>query len=118
MLTRPRILLHVEGALILALSVYAYHRMQGRWLVFALLLLVPDVSMLGYLANVRIGAACYNFVHTLSLPLVLMVAAHLGNYPAYLAGLVIWTAHIGMDRMMGYGLKYPTQFKDTHLQHV
>jgi hypothetical protein len=83
-----------------------------------ILFLVPDVSMLGYRAGHRIGAACYNAVHTLTLPAVLAAYGLLGD--ARLAVLVslIWFAHIAMDRALGFGLKYPGGFKDTHLQHL
>jgi hypothetical protein len=118
MLTKPRWLLHLEGACILALAVVVYHAGHFRWWMFAALLLAPDLAMLGYLANVKIGAALYNLVHTEAGPvllLVLCVAVPLLGLEPY---ALIWLAHLGMDRMLGYGLKYPTRFKDTHLQHV
>ena len=74
--------------------------------------------MLGYLANVRLGAAIYNLVHTDTWPLLLGAAAVFEHWNNALLFSLIWTAHIGLDRMLGYGLKYPTFFKDTHLQHV
>jgi hypothetical protein len=118
MLTKPRWLLHLEGACILALAVVVYHAGHFRWWMFAVLLFAPDLAMFGYLANVKIGAALYNLVHTEAGPvllLVLCVAVPLLWLEPY---ALIWLAHLGMDRMLGYGLKYPTRFKDTHLQHV
>ncbi len=111
----PRPLLHLEGAAVFALSIFAYHWNHASWLQFALLFLLPDVSMLGYLVSTRIGAIAYNTVHTYIGPLALagysFASAHQVLFPLSL----IWIAHIGFDRMLGYGLKYPTRFKDTHL---
>jgi Domain of unknown function (DUF4260) len=118
MLTKPRWLLHLEGACILVLTVALYRAGHfGCW-TFAALLLAPDLAMLGYLANAKIGAALYNLVHTEAGPILLLlvcVAVPLSGLQPY---ALIWLAHLGMDRMLGYGLKYPTRFKDTHLQHV
>ena len=74
--------------------------------------------MLGYLANSRIGAALYNFGHTLLTPGVLLAVGLPAAKPRFVPVVLIWTAHIGFDRLLCYGLKYPTHFKDTHLQHV
>jgi len=74
--------------------------------------------MLGYLVNARMGAAVYNLVHTTTLPLFFVAFALLSKQLTLLPYLLIWLAHIGIDRMLGYGLKYPANFKDTHLQHV
>jgi len=112
------ILLRVEGVSVLGLSAFFYHESHASWILFALLFLVPDLFMLGYLVNTRVGAAAYNLVHTLFVPGGLIIAAILASRSQLLPFLLIWTAHIGFDRMLGYGLKYPTRFKDTHLQHV
>ncbi len=85
---------------------------------FALLFLVPDLSLAGYAFSVRFGTALYNTVHTYTGPLVLAGIAIFGARPVMLLYALIWTAHIGMDRLVGFGLKYPTRFQDTHLQHV
>lgn len=82
---------------------------------FALLLLAPDPSILGYAGGPRVGAAVYNLFHAYPLPAVLGAFGLLGGSPLGLAVALVWFAHIGMDRMMGYGLKYPTEFGDTHL---
>ena len=76
---------------------------------------MPDVSMVGYLANARIGAAVYNAVHTYLLPLLLGVYSVSTDHRTPLLLALIWLAHIGLDRMLGFGLKCPTEFKDTHL---
>jgi hypothetical protein len=118
MLTKPRILLHLEGAAILFLSVFFYRTTHASWLVFALLFLAPDLFMFGYLINARRGAEFYNLVHTTTPPLFFIAFALLSKQLMLLPYLLIWLAHIGIDRMLGYGLKYPANFKDTHLQHV
>ena len=71
--------------------------------------------MLGYLVNVRTGAMTYNAVHSYAAPLLLAAYSLLTNRSLLLALSIIWIAHIGFDRMLGYGLKYPTRFRDTHL---
>jgi hypothetical protein len=111
----PKPLLHLEGAGVFIATLIAYQRSHGSWLLFALLFLVPDVSMIGYLINARIGALAYNAIHTYVGPLALggyslFTGEHL---PMLLA--LIWISHVGFDRILGFGLKYPSRFKDTHL---
>jgi hypothetical protein len=118
MLTKPRWLLHLEGASILALTLYFFHVEHYRWWLFALLFFSPDLFMLGYLKDARWGSAAYNLVHTLVGPILLLAVALLLPAAPCIPCALIWVAHIGFDRMLGYGLKYPTFFKDTHLQHV
>jgi hypothetical protein len=118
MLTKPRWLLHLEGASILWLASYFYYSSHFSWWLFALLFLTPDLFMLGYLKNVKWGSMAYNFAHTLTLPALLLAVAFLFPVYQFFPFALIWIAHIGFDRMLGYGLKYPTFFKDTHLQHV
>jgi hypothetical protein len=118
MFTKPGILLRVEGAFVLALSLFCYWSTGARWWIFVALFLWPDLFMLGYLVSVRAGSAMYNFVHTYTFPLALAGVA-LSQHDARLwAFALIWFAHIGADRALGYGLKYPTFFKDTHLLRV
>ena len=118
MLNKPGVLLRLEGVLLLLASLLAYHQLSGNWILFALLLLVPDIFMLGYLLNVRIGAVIYNIGHTLAVPLIVGTIAAATQMYALLPFVCIWSAHIAMDRTLGYGLKYPTYFRDTHLQRV
>ena len=116
--TLPPVLLRIEGATVLALSVLLYALSEGSWLLFVLLFLVPDVSMLGYLARSRVGAASYNLFHTYATPGLLAALGLLtGSHPVVSVALV-WFAHIGFDRMVGFGLKYPTGFFDTHLHRL
>jgi hypothetical protein len=117
-LTHPGILLRAEGFVVLTASFAAYHELRGSWLLFILLFFWPDLFMLGYLANVGLGASLYNLVHTYVGPLLLGAAAVFEQWPTTLLFALIWSAHIGFDRMLGYGLKYPTSFKDTHLRRV
>ena len=118
MLTKPSVLIRLEGAVVTALSIFIYGQDQFSWILFAVLFLAPDLSMLGYVANVRIGAAIYNFVHTFLAPGLLVAIAIFASKHLLLPLALIWIAHIGFDRMLGFGLKYPTHFKDTHLQHL
>jgi len=83
--------------------------------MFAGLLLTPDLAMLPYLLNPRIGSVSYNVVHSYLLPLGLATVTIIAHRLGILPILLIWTAHIGLDRFLGYGLKYPTAFSDTHL---
>jgi hypothetical protein len=118
MLTRPSILLHLEEALLLILTLFAYQHLHASWILFAILFLTPDLFMLGYIINSKIGAAAYNLAHTLTIPLALLLASYILHWHLAAELALIWTAHIALDRLLGYGLKYPTFFKDTHLQHI
>src|SRR5579863_197291 len=118
MLSKPGVLLRVEGGIVLAFSVFLYWQAHPGWLLFAVLFLAPDLSMLGYLRNVRVGAAVYNAVHALTVPLLFLLYAVATKRLLPVPYALIWAAHIGMDRLLGFGLKYPTHFKDTHLQHT
>jgi hypothetical protein len=118
MLTRPSALLRSEESVLLLLTLFAYQYLHYSWLLFAILFLTPDLFMLGYLVNVRVGAAIYNLAHTLTPPLALLFISYLQRWHLAPAVALIWTAHIAFDRLLGYGLKYPTYFKDTHLQHI
>jgi len=95
-----------------------YRQSQGGWLWFALLFLVPDISMLGYFAGKKLGSALYNSVHTYTAPLLAFSILWFSGRTSHLWIVLIWLAHVGFDRMLGYGLKYETAFKDTHLQRV
>ncbi|SFS10668.1 protein of unknown function [Granulicella pectinivorans] len=120
MLTRPALLIRLEAAAILVVTLVAYHHLQASagWFRFAILFLTPDLFMLGYLANPRFGSALYNLGHTVWVPLLLALYAWNAEREATLAVALIWISHIAFDRVLGYGLKYPTYFKDTHLQHL
>lgn len=112
----PRVLLRLEGAAVLALAAAAYgHLGAAGWGVFAACFLAPDLAFLGYLAGPRVGAAAYNATHSyLGAALLGATGVALGA-PTAIALALIWTAHVGFDRMMGYGLKYASAFGHTHL---
>ena len=90
----------------------------SSWLLFAALLLVPDVSFAAYLAGPRVGALCYNLVHTTIGPIALWVVGSIVASPVSFAVALIWLAHIGIDRALGYGLKYDAGFGFTHLGRI
>lgn len=113
--TWPRRLLQVEGAAIFASSIWAYSRSSQSWWAFAGGLLLPDLGMVGYLANTVAGAAFYNAVHTETPPILLLCTGFARSDARFTGVALIWLAHIGMDRMLGYGLKYGTGFGHTHL---
>jgi len=105
----------LEGLALLAVAVLAYARFGEGWLLFAVLFLAPDLSVLCYLAGPRVGAWAYNLAHSLIGPLLLAATGGLtgGGLPVALA--LIWLAHVGFDRALGYGLKSPDSFGVTHL---
>ena len=115
---KPKLLLPIEGAAVLFAACILYHRSHASWLWFALLFFTPDVFMLGYLINKRLGATVYNFGHTYIAPFVLFSALWIARARSFTWLPLIWLAHIGFDRLIGYGLKYETAFNDTHLQRV
>lgn len=114
----PKALLHAEGLAVLAAACAVYRHYAFSWLLFAALFLAPDLLMIGYLFGVKSGACIYNLGHTYVAPLALVAVGYLGDWPRLLPLGVIWAAHIGFDRFLGYGLKYETTFKDTHLNRV
>jgi hypothetical protein len=101
-------------AFLLATYLYADH--GGSWVVFGVLFFAPDASFAGYLVGPRIGAALYNVAHSYVGPLIL--AAVLLSAGTGLPFALVWAAHIGFDRTLGYGLKYPSAFGDTHLGRI
>jgi hypothetical protein len=114
----PVVLLHAEGLAVLISAIAVYAHLRGNAWLFVLLLFTPDVFMLGYLKNVQLGSIIYNIGHTYIVPIVVLaIALYAESFLGVQIG-IIWFAHIGLDRLMGYGLKYPTNFKDTHLQRV
>jgi hypothetical protein len=112
------LVLRLEWLAALAAAVIAYGWLDFSWLLFALLILAPDLSMLGYLAGPRAGAISYNAVHMLLAPALLALLSWWLALPLLTALAVILLAHIAADRALGYGLKYATGFKDTHLGRI
>jgi hypothetical protein len=97
----------LEGAAALgaALLLYAHH--GESWTLFALLFLAPDLTLAGYLAGSRVGAAIYNLGHSYVVPLVMALAAIAGTHAALMPIALIWLAHISLDRFLGHGLQHP-----------
>lgn len=121
MLTKPGVLLQLEGGCVLAAAIAGYALvLHGSWWIFAVFFLAPDLSLLGYAAagHRTLAAALYNAVHSYLLPLVLAGASWWLHLRAGEIAAAIWIAHVALDRMLGFGLKYPEAFKPTHLQTV
>lgn len=111
-------LLRMEGLAMFIAAIFAYGEGGASWWMFAALFLAPDVSFVGYVLDPRRGALIYNTVHTYVTPLVLAAAGFAFGYPVAVQVALIWIAHIGADRALGFGLTYASGFKDTHLGQV
>lgn len=108
-------LLRIEGVAVLAATLAAYQLTGGDWGLFALLFLMPDLAMLGFIAGRKTGSVTYNLAHTYAVPLALGSIGWAAGVPFLLAVALIWIAHIGMDRALGYGLRYASVDQATHL---
>jgi hypothetical protein len=111
----PKLLLRIEGAVLFAASIAVFALQGQQWWLYPALLLVPDIFMLGYLRNTKLGAITYNFGHSYPAAALVTVLGFVAASPLTVAIGAIWFGHIGWDRMFGYGLKYATSFKHTHL---
>ena len=110
--------LRAEGLATFAAGLAGFLFLGLAWWAFPLLLLVPDVSMVCYIRGPRVGAVVYNLAHDLATGAVITaVGLAIGSMPLTAIGAV-FVAHSGMDRIMGYGLKLPSSFKDTHLGRI
>lgn len=114
----PRIVLGLEGAAVAAGAVAVYFSADFPWWLLLALVLVPDVSLLGYLAGPRVGADCYDALHTYAGAVALAAVGVVADVEVASQLGLIWLTHIGVDRAVGYGLKYPSAFKGTHLQRL
>ena len=112
---QPRRWLRLEAAVLLAGSLIAYSATRQHWWLVPLTILLPDLLMVGYLAGTRIGVHLYNLAHSTPLPAAVVGLAWWQGKPLVLALGLVWLAHIGADRLMGYGLKYDDHFQHTHL---
>ena len=110
-----RTLLRLEGLAVLAAATTLYFLSGGIWWVYLLLLFVPDLSFIGYAAGNRTGAIIYNLCHSYVVPLPMALAGHVLGNEILVQIALIHLAHIGFDRTLGYGLKYASGFKHTHL---
>jgi hypothetical protein len=110
-----RYLLRLEGLAVAAVAAVLYGRTGASWWWFAALWLAPDLSMLGYLISPCRGARVYNAFHTYTLPIVLGLSGWFLHGRGLVPAALIWINHIGVDRVLGYGLKYSNGFGWTHL---
>lgn len=113
-----RKVIYLEYVMGFILCLILYLHLEFSILLFLLLLLVPDISMLGYLFDKKIGSSIYNVDHSFIIPANLFIIAFFHEYSTLLMVVIIWIAHIFMDRSLGFGLKYKDNFKETHLQKI
>lgn len=113
-----RLVLRLEGLCVLVAASVAYSKWGFGWGTFALFFLTPDISLLGYLAGPKLGAVSYNLAHSYIGAVACLVAGFVLPAPALLCAGIIWCAHIGFDRALGYGLKYSDGFGFTHLGRI
>ena len=111
----PKLVLRLEGATLFAASIALFAAQSQAWWLYPALLLVPDIFMLGYLRNTKLGSIIYNLGHSYPLAALVTVLGFALSSQVTIAIGAIWFGHIGWDRMFGYGLKYATSFKHTHL---
>jgi hypothetical protein len=114
----PALLLRVEGLVLFAAALALYLREDYSILLLVVLFLAPDLSFLGLAGGERIGAVAYDTAHTYVGPILLASVSLITEWTAGVELGLIWLAHIGIDRALGYGLRYPEAFRDTHLQRV
>jgi hypothetical protein len=112
---KPLRWLQLDGLVLLAAALILFASTHQPWWLVPAVILLPDLFMLGYLRGTRAGAAVYNLGHSYSLPAAMSLAGALGHHPLTLALGLLWLAHIGMDRLARYGLKYDIGFQHTHL---
>jgi hypothetical protein len=113
-----RALLRLEGVVLFAGMTLLYALWEGSWWVYAILFLAPDLSFAAYLAGPKAGAIVYNAAHSYLAPVALMTTGLAMASPLVLSIAMIWLAHIGIDRALGYGLKYQAGFAFTHLGRI
>jgi len=113
-----RTLLRLEGLALFAGMTLLYGVWDGSWWIYAILFFVPDASFSGYLAGPKFGATVYNSAHSYLAPMAMMTFGFVTSSPLVLSIAMIWLAHIGFDRALGYGLKYASGFTDTHLGRI
>jgi hypothetical protein len=114
----PNYFLRAEGAAVAVAAISVYFYADYRWWVLVVFALAPDLSFLGFAVSPRVGTVTYNAAHTYVAPVLLGAVGVVAESDVAAQIALIWLAHIGVDRMLGYGLKYPSAFKDTHLQRV
>lgn len=108
-------ILRGEGVAVFIFALLIYSTLGFSWKSFAILFLIPDIAFLGYLVNKRIGAIAYNTTHSYVGAILCTGLGYFYHIETLLLLGVIWVAHVGFDRMLGYGLKYSDGFGYTHL---
>ena len=108
-------MLRVEGATLFAGSPIAYSTTDQAWWLVPLTLLLPDLTMIGYLGSTRLGSYLYNLGHSTPVPAAIVAIGWWQDKSLVAALGLVWLAHIGLDRLIGYGLKYDDHFQHTHL---
>ena len=114
----PSYLLRAEGLAVMAAALTVYFYADYAWWLLLVLALAPDLSVVGFAVSPRVGTVAYNAVHTYFIPLLLGAIGVVAEADVAVQVALIWATHIGVDRTIGYGLKYPSGFKHTHLQRV
>ena len=112
---KPRRYLQIDGLVLFAATIVLFAATHEHWWIFPMLLFVPDVFILGYLKSPRFGALLYNVGHSYLAPSVTIVVGWRASSLLTVASGIIWLGHVGLDRFLGYGLKYDENFKSTHL---
>ncbi len=115
---KVRTVLRLEGLCILGAAVFFFAQLSGDWKLFAWFFFVPDVALSAYLFTPKIGAFTYNCTHSIIGAAILLLSSVLVANDTVLSVSMIWFAHIGFDRALGYGLKYGSDFHKTHLGKI
>lgn len=113
-----RLITKIENLAFFITGLILFHNFSNNWILFLLLILLPDISLVGYLQNKRVGALIYNSIHNYILPLLLLAMGSILIQTPLLIASSILIAHVGVDRFLGYGLKYKEDFKSTHIQKL
>jgi hypothetical protein len=113
----PRLWLQLEGATLMVGSLVSLSTTHRSWWLVPLVLFLPDEFMAGYIGGTRIGAHVYNMAHATPLPMLMVGYGWWLGRSIFVALGLVWLAHIGMDRLLTFGLKYPDHFQHTHLSN-
>ena len=111
-------LVKLEELALFGLALLLFSQLDYGWSTYALLFLTPDLSMIGYLANPRLGAWTYNLIHHKGLAVTLYVLGFVFSVPWLMFAGTLLLGHSSLDRVFGYGLKYGDRFQNTHLGRV
>lgn len=113
-----RNIIRLEGLAVFIAAIYLFYLTKGTFLLFFILFLTPDISLLGYLKDKKVGALTYNFVHNYLVALILIAGGIFSHNNILLHFGIILLAHVAIDRFFGFGLKYTEDFKATHIQKL